>query len=190
MINAQSAESKGIELELNTRLTDDLKLNVGYTYTNAELTEDFIIPDGAFGAAEGEALPGVPESTFISSLHYRKEFADVVMSAQLGVSYKAEFTTGFLEPSIFYEVGYDEIPASTLWNASVKFDVDSWTFTVFAENLFNADDATASDGDGKYIIDAAAGEVKAGEQYSTTQLGDQLYRVRPRTIGASISYKF
>lgn len=190
MINAQSAESKGIELELNTRLTDDLKLNVGYTYTNAELTEDFIIPDGAFGAAEGEALPGVPESTFISSLHYRKEFAEVVMSAQLGVSYKAEFTTGFLEPSIFYEVGYDEIPASTLWNASVKFDVDSWTFTVFAENLFNADDATASDGDGKYIIDAAAGEVKAGEQYSKTQLGDQLYRVRPRTIGASISYKF
>ena len=75
-------------------------------------------------------------------------------------------------------------------NANVKFDIADWSVSLFVNNLFNADDATASDGDGKFIIDAAAGEVKAGEQYAISQLGDQLYRVRPRTIGASINYKF
>lgn len=190
MINAQSAVSKGIEIEINASLSDHIKLNIGYTYTNAELTEDFIIPDGTFGAAENESLPGVPENTLMSSLQYHQEFDDVEMVAQIGVSYKGEFTTGYLEPSIFYEQGYDEIPASTLWNANVRFNFDDWSVSLFAENLFNADDATASDGDGKYITDTDAGEVKAGEQYAISQLGDQLYRVRPRTIGASVSYKF
>jgi outer membrane receptor protein involved in Fe transport len=181
---------RGIEVELNATLSDNLKLNLGYTYTNAELTEEFITPDGSVGAADGESLPGVPESTLVSSLQYQHEFGDVVVNARIGVSYKGDFTTGYLEPSIFYEQGYDEIPSSTLWNASVRFNMQSWTVSIFAENLLNADDPTASDGDGKYIIDSAAGEVKAGEQYSTAQLGDQLYRVRPRTIGAAVSYKF
>lgn len=190
MINAQSAVSKGIEVEVNAVLTDHLKFNFGYTYTNAELTEDFVLPDGTFGAANGEALPGVPESTLTSSLIYQQEFGNVDMIAQLGASYKDEFTTGYLEPSIFYEQGYDEIPSSILWNANVRFNIDDWSISIFAENLLNADDPTASDGDGKYITDTAAGEVKAGEQYAIAQLGDQLYRVRPRTIGATISFKF
>ncbi|GAB2680422.1 TonB-dependent receptor [Aliiglaciecola sp. 3_MG-2023] len=190
MINAQSAESKGVEIELNANLSDNLKLNFGYTYTKAELTEEFTTPDGNFGAADGETLPGIPESTIVSSLLYTQEVGEGVMTAQIGVSYKDEFVTGYAQPSIFYETSYDEIPASTLWNASVRYDVEQWSFSVFADNLFNADDPTASDGDGKYIIDAAAGEVKAGEQYDISQLGDQLYRVRPRTVGATVSYKF
>ncbi|WP_289031292.1 TonB-dependent receptor [uncultured Paraglaciecola sp.] len=190
MINAQSAVSKGIEVELNASLTENLKLNFGYTYTNAELTEDFVAPDGSFGAADGESLPGIPESTLVSSLIFTQELGDGELTAQIGVSFKDEFTTGYAEPSIFYETGYDEIPSSTLWNASVRYDIDQWSVALFAENLLNADDATASDGDGKYIINEAAGEVKAGEQYDIAQLGDQLYRVRPRTVGISVSYKF
>jgi outer membrane receptor protein involved in Fe transport len=190
MVNAQSAESKGFELEANANLTDSIKLNVGYTYTKAQLTEEFTAPDGSFAGADGESLPGIPESTLVSSLLYKQEVGDGILTAKLGVSYKAEFATGFDDPSIFYETGYDEIPASTLWNASLRYDVDQWSISLFAENLFNADDPTASDGDGKYITDTAAGESKAGEQYDIEQLGDQLYRVRPRTIGASISYKF
>ncbi|MEP2601062.1 MAG: TonB-dependent receptor, partial [Paraglaciecola sp.] len=161
MINAQSAESKGIEVELNANLTESLKLNFGYTYTNAELTEDFLAPDGSFAAADGESLPGIPESTLVSSLIFTQELGDGELTAQIGVSFKDEFTTGYAQPSIFYETGYDEIPSSTLWNASVRYDIDQWSVALFAENLLNADDATASDGDGKYIIDAAAGEVKA-----------------------------
>lgn len=190
MINAQSAVSKGIELEVNARLSDAFKLNVGYTYTNAELTEDFITPGGSLGAVDGESLPGIPESTLVSSLHYQQALGDGMFSAQIGVSFKDEFTTGYQMPSIFYEQGYDEIPSSVLWNASAKFAIDSWSVSLFAENLFNSDAPTASDGDGKYITDTAAGESKAGEQYSISQLGDQLYRVRPRTVGVSVSYEF
>jgi outer membrane receptor protein involved in Fe transport len=190
MLNAQAAKSQGLELEINASLSESIKLNVGYSYTNAELTEDFITPDGDFGGAKGEALPGVPDTTLTSSIHYQKEFGDIVMKAQLGVSYKADFKTGYFAPSIFTEQGFDEIPSSTLWDASVKFDIADWSVSLFAKNLFNADDVTASDGDGKFIIDPSAGEVKAGQQYSIAQLGDQQYRVRPRTIGMSVNYKF
>jgi len=190
MINAQEAESKGIEVEVNATLTDTLKLNVGYTYTSAELTEDFIAPDGSFAGAEGESLPGIPEQTLVSSLIYSQEFGAGMLSAQLGVSYKGGFKTGFDDPSLFYETGFDEISSSTLWNANIRYKQDAWSVSLYAENLFNADDATASDGDGKYIINEAAGESKAGEQYDIAQLGDQRYRVRPRTVGVSFSYAF
>ncbi|MEP0354667.1 TonB-dependent receptor [Paraglaciecola sp.] len=190
MINAQSAESQGIELEMNANLTDNLKLNLGYTYTEAKLSEEFTAPDGSYAGADGEILPGIPESTLVSSMIYKQEWGNGQLTAQVGLSYKGGFATGFNNPSVFYETGYDEISSSTLWNASVRYDIDQWSVALFAENLLNADDATASDGDGKYIIDAAAGEVKAGEQYDIAQLGDQVYRVRPRTVGVSVSYKF
>ena len=86
--------------------------------------------------------------------------------------------------------GFKRISSSTLWNANIRYKQDAWSVSLYAENLFNADDATASDGDGKYIINEAAGESKAGEQYNIAQLGDQRYRVRPRTVGVSFSYAF
>ncbi|MBU2979899.1 TonB-dependent receptor [Alteromonas sp. C1M14] len=190
MINAQSAESKGIEIEVNAQLSDSFKLNAGYTYTSAELSEDFIVADGTYGGAKGESLPGIPEQTLVSTLIYTQQMNKGTLTAQLGVSYKDSFVTGFDSPSIFYETGFDEIPSSTLWNASVRYKQDNWSVSVYADNLFNADDPTASDGDGKYIIDESAGESKAGEQYDIAQLGDQLYRVRPRTVGISMSYAF
>ena len=169
-------------------MTDSLKANVGYTFTKAELDQEFTTPDGAFGAANGAQLPGVPENTAVASLHYSTEFDGVMVDAQLGFSYKDEITTGYELPSIFHEAGYDVIEASTLWNATVNMSKDEWTVGLFAQNLLNVDDATASDGDGKYIIEN--GETKAGEQYDISQLGDQRYRVRPRKIGVSISYSF
>ena len=45
--NANEARSQGVELEMAARITDGLTATVGYTYTDAELTEDFTIGERA-----------------------------------------------------------------------------------------------------------------------------------------------
>ncbi|MGY8796528.1 MAG: TonB-dependent receptor domain-containing protein, partial [Woeseiales bacterium] len=44
--NVPSAESTGIELELNGYVTEDFNFNFGYSYVNAEITESFEFAQG------------------------------------------------------------------------------------------------------------------------------------------------
>lgn len=191
MYNGDEAESKGVELEFNVRLSESLELNLGYTYTSAELTKDFYIPNvsggvvsSTLGGQKGDELPGIPTHTATASVSYTKPLdfgAD--LTAHLGVSYKGDFVTGFEEPSSLAPDSYDEIDSSTLMDAYVALNFSNWSVSLYADNLTNADDITTSDGNGKYLGS------KPGLQY-TTNLGDQEYRVRPRTIGVSASYSF
>ena len=185
MFNADEAESKGFEMEINAALTDSLKLNFGWSYTQAELTKDFYRPNVADGvesellvASAGETMPGVPENTFTASLvHSTEVFDGIAMVSRLGVSYKGSFITGYDEQTI------DTIDSSTLLNAAIAFSKDDWPLRVYADNLTNADDMTSSGNDELYS------SPKYGLQYAD-QLADPAYRVRPRTIGISASYSF
>ncbi len=191
MYNGDEAESQGVELELSLRLAEGLDLNLGYTYTDAQLTKDFYIPNVsggtesfAIGGYKGDELPGIPKHTANASLSYTQSLSmGADLTAHLGVSYKDEFVTGFAEPSDLAAGSYDEIDSSTLVDAYVALNFPSWTVSLYADNLTNADDITTSDGNAKYTGS------KPGLQY-TTNLGDQEYRVRPRTIGISASYNF
>ncbi|GAB3103029.1 TonB-dependent receptor [Aestuariicella hydrocarbonica] len=191
MYNGDEAESKGVELELNTQLTESLAFNIGYTYTAAKLTKDFYIPNvsggvesSTLGGQKGDDLPGIPTHTATASLSYTRALdmgAD--LTAHLGVSYKGDFVTGFAEPSSLAANSYDEIDSSTLADAYLALTFPKWSVSLYADNLTNADDITTSDGNGKYTGS------KPGLQYAAN-LGDQEYRVRPRTIGISASYNF
>ena len=44
--NANEARSQGVELEVAAQITSRLRATLGYTYTNAETTEDFAISPG------------------------------------------------------------------------------------------------------------------------------------------------
>jgi|TARA_Y100001968_G_scaffold63629_1_gene54410 outer membrane receptor protein involved in Fe transport len=185
MFNADEAESKGAEIEINALLTDSLKLNLGWSYTIAELTKDFYRPNVADGvesqamvASAGDVMPGVPKNTVTASLVHSTEIMDgIAVSSRLGLSYKGSFITGYDERNA------DSISSSTLLNASVSFSKDAWSVRLFADNLTNRDDMTSSASDEVY-----SGE-KFGLQYPD-QLADPAYRVRPRTIGLSASYSF
>ncbi|NVK55101.1 MAG: TonB-dependent receptor [Alteromonadaceae bacterium] len=185
MFNADEAESKGIELEVNAKLTDAVKLNLGWSYTRAELTKDFIRPNVASGeasfatiASAGDTMPGVPENTLVASLVHSTEVLNgMALNSRIGVSYKGSFITGY------DSLSNDTIDSSLLLNASVAISQGNWMLRVFADNLTNRDDMTSSASDTFY-----SGE-KFGLQYPD-QLGDPAYRVRPRTIGLSASYSF
>ena len=191
MFNGEEAVSAGFELEASIAFSDALELKIGYTYTDAELTKDFFIPTVSggvesflLGGQDGDKLPGVPENTANLTLSYWTELdfgAD--LSVNVNASYKSGFDTGFAEPSALAEAGFDEIDDSTLVNARVALEFSNWSASLFVDNLLNADDITASDGDARY------NGSKPGLQYAV-DLGDQEYRVRPRTIGLGLSYEF
>jgi len=192
MFNGEEAQSQGLELEINATLNDYFVFNLGYSYTDATLTEDVYLPDvddgvesQTLGGLKGDELPGVPKSNIVSSLEFATEvFNGIPMDAVLSVSYKSDFIAGYAAPSTLADSTYDEIPSSTILNASVSFDLDVWHVNFFADNLANADDIAISNGDGKYRAE------KTGLQYDVEGIGDPAFRVRPRTVGVRIKYQF
>jgi outer membrane receptor protein involved in Fe transport len=65
VVNAGDAESQGVETEINAQLTDSIRLDFGYTYSDAEISDskDSSIPDN-------KDLPGVPEHSGNATLWY------------------------------------------------------------------------------------------------------------------------
>ncbi|MCE2027025.1 TonB-dependent receptor [Sessilibacter corallicola] len=189
--NAETAVSTGIELETNIQLSNSLELNLGYTYTKAELTDDFAIPTVAggvqsfdAGGQDGDRLPGIPKQSVTASINLNKPMAfGANLVARLGISYKGDFTTGFSAPSVLAERSFDEVSSSTIVDSYIGLNFDKWQVSLYADNLTNSDDITTSDGDAQYLAE------KPGLQYSIN-LGDQEYRLRPRTVGVSFSYNF
>ena len=85
VFNGSDARSIGVELEANGRITEQLHFNLGYSYTDAEVTEDFVIQDlEAFGgvftntiedsiaAYDGDNLPNVPKHSFSGGLDFEQ----------------------------------------------------------------------------------------------------------------------
>lgn len=100
VVNGESARTQGIELELSGRFTDEFSYSLGYTYTDAELTDDLIVPAGNFYdgptytdkiARDGDRLPGTPEHMFSVSLGYDTELGNGFgLSAVLNGYYQSD----------------------------------------------------------------------------------------------------
>ena len=90
VVNGESARTQGIELELSGHFTDEFSYSLGYTYTDAELTDDLIVPAGnsydgpTFTdkiARDGDRLPSTPEHMLSVSLGY-----DTKLGSGMGLS--------------------------------------------------------------------------------------------------------
>jgi outer membrane receptor protein involved in Fe transport len=159
--NIGSAESKGVELELNDRFTDHLRMTFGGNYTSAKITNPVTI----LGVEKGDHVPGVPEYTIATSLEYTQPVgagargslsgnAQWIGPSQ-GVIYHGD--PDFSRPSYFVMGG----------NAGVKWSQLDVSF--FITNLLNQN---------KIIQRPNI----AGVEYGIT--------VRPRTFGIGGSYAF
>jgi iron complex outermembrane recepter protein len=87
-VNGKSAVSKGVELEAHTPVfTPNLNLSLGYSYTDARLTQSFCLPVGNGTGApngfipcgiqglNGERLPGTTQSSGSATLTYTQSLA-------------------------------------------------------------------------------------------------------------------
>jgi len=185
--NAGKAVSQGVEIEVNARdiLLSGLSFNLGYSYTDAKLTET--IERIGF---KGERMPMVPRHALSAMLDYSVE---VGSGLKAGLNWLTSYTSGShadfgrfqpvrgttagsLVPSTTVNPQYRAIPGYWLSNLSVRLEGDNWDVRIFADNLFDARFKTSRN----YAF--------ANSNFATSDV--TYYANRPRTIGVGLTKRF
>lgn len=179
VVNANEARTEGIELEARLRATERLSITGGYTYTNAEFTEDFATPLGPsdifpdFSASDGNKLPGVPESIGTWAVDYVQP-ANFFGASELHLRVDGYYRSSVVTASSPLSAQFERLDGFDIWNASLSLYNDKWRVSAYVKNLTDELGVTA------VLRDFAV----AGLTQSTDVI------TRPRTIGLNFGYSF
>lgn len=190
--NAGGAETKGFEVDLAYSASNDLNLNLSYTFSDAVFTDYLtacptaVVVAGTVASvcnaagstvdtplyqAEGEQLPGAPKHTVIAGASYVTEVAsDYLFDFNVNASYRSDVQNSVGDLNTTQD-------AYTIVNITTGFSNsdETWRVGLFARNLFDQDYNSA-------IITLPFAD--SGSYVN--------WRVRnaERTVGAEVSYKF
>lgn len=191
--NGGKAQSKGVELSFNYAPTDAFNIRGNYAYTNAELTSAApgLYTENAFyniaaddtGGEDGDRLPGSPEhqfSVFGDYTYGLDNGQDLVF--RVGGSYTSD---------ILQRVGSiangETLDGYFLANASVSYQTDNWTLSLYSNNLFNEYAEATITGTGASVQtfrdDFGAGGTHVFRGFRPTP-------IPPRVVGLRTTYKF
>lgn len=124
------SESKGVELEVNSDVTENLSLTASYTYTDVRVTKD--TPGSLF---KDHQLTGIPRNQASAWATYR--FLEGPFSGFRvggGVRY-FDNTFAYTAPTLYGKLKTGDV---TLVDALVGYDIDKhWSVDVNAKNLFD-----------------------------------------------------
>lgn len=141
-VNADGAESNGVELSGNWRVTDQFSVRGSYSFTQSELTAPVpdlirtIIPPGFAPAFEdgetGDRLPGSPENQFSMFATYEQPFMDGELLWNFGYAWQDDVLSraGGRGSSL-------TLDAYGIANASIVYDAGNWKGALFANNVFD-----------------------------------------------------
>lgn len=118
--------SEGVEVELVTRIRQQLSINASYTYTNARITTGF--NPGELGAR----LPATPKDKATLFVDYTKSTGALAgLGGGVGVRYLSSSwgNQSTLNPLIS--------PSTTLFDGAIHYDVPGWRLAVNGSNLFD-----------------------------------------------------
>jgi iron complex outermembrane recepter protein len=152
IVNASSAEVKGLELDVAWVPTDGLNLSLGYSYIDSEY-KDFVTNTGgpATIATVGNCLPVIIAGSTVCEIDRSgNELEDVSKhSLNLGAAYTQALTDDInwlIETDIQYQDDrFDTadnrivMPGYWLVDLRVGLESDNWSVIAFADNLFNDD---------------------------------------------------
>ncbi len=168
--NGNKARSRGVETELTVPLSDSLKMQLGYSYTDAILTAGFtagVTPD-LVGVA-GNRLPGVSRQQATVGLDYGVPFgADREFHAHMDAAYRTDFWTSL--PS---SPTAANLPGFLLMNARAGLGfARAWRVDAFINNITNQMAATSV-------------STEPGLPHNRAE-----FVGRPRTVGLELNYSF
>ncbi len=172
---------QGLPVSLATECTTSLKLNAGESTAegfelevqallsdNLQLEigtsygESILAADAESLGSKGDNLPGSPDFNFFTALEYRFTVSGYESFARIDYSYVDEFYHNIAELGQA-SGGYTQV------NLKTGISINQVDIDLFANNLTNANDFT--------WVESAFNVGRA-------------YRLRPRTIGFNVSYKF
>ena len=185
--NGTSAETQGIEFELQGYLSEELHYNIGYAHVSAELTADFYAPSAVWSAepialvaSSGSKLPTTPDNTLSVALDYTYNLdneSGLYLISQINGYYQSDSVntiggTGRLAA---------DIDGFSLWNFSSRLSADDWDLTFFVKNIFNEAGVTG-------VYTEGYGGTDPAENFLGNSSKD--YISLPRTVGVSATYRF
>ncbi|MFN4178004.1 TonB-dependent receptor [Phenylobacterium sp.] len=177
--NGGKARSQGLEAQLAGRLAG-LNYNLGYTYTDAKLTENTYPPTGGTTpvALKDARLPSSPEHAVTFAVDHSKTLSNgVILTGRLNGYYQSS-TRNAVTTSTKINVG---LPPFQIWNASATATFDRVSATLFVKNIFNADGVTGR------FTESYMGPVPSAGYYGS---GAKDLITLPRTIGLTLDYAF
>lgn len=190
-VNADGAESKGVELNGQWIVSDALSLRGSYSHTEASLTAlapglvSTISPPG-FGTVlldgeDGDRLPGSPEDQFSIFGSYVHDLLDGrTLTFHGGYAWQGDVLTRTAGRG-----GAITLDSYGVANASAVYDTGPWSATLFINNLFDEDYETGVVSTplfNQVLTDDDGGDVNTRSYYT--------YVGAPRVIGVRFNYKF
>jgi len=185
-INANGAESIGVELSANWLASDQLSLRGAFSYTKSELSA--LVPSlvrtittPGFGSAfedgqDGDRLPGSPETQFSLFANYQMPLSNGKQINFIG-GYRWQGDVLSRAGGRGSSLTLDSFGVA---NASAVYDSDKYSVTFYINNVF---DEFAETG-------VQATRLSNQVVSDTTVRSFQTTVLTPRTIGARFSYRF
>ncbi|HEX6999189.1 MAG TPA: TonB-dependent receptor [Gammaproteobacteria bacterium] len=191
--NGEGAETRGIELSVDARVTERLDVGASFSYTRAELSEDapallrVFIPPG-FGPSDpavyipglaGDRLPGSPQRQGTFNVRYEVPL-DGRWSLDLNYGLAA---IGNVLTKTGGKAGGEELGGYTVHSAWAQLRNGPWTLAVYGQNLTNKFAVTGVRSNRLFAqtVEDENGDPVRVRAYSHDVL-------RPREIGFRFSY--
>lgn len=190
-VNGGAAKSRGFETSFQLRPVPGLSIQGNYSYTDAKLTED--VPgivairttpgnyDGRpkftqIAALDGDRLPGSAKNAGALGATYTMPAMDGNIVANWTATYR-----GSVVSRLGWDRAYgDKIPSYVLHRASLGYETDTYSVSLFANNIFD-----------KYAVVSVANDrsrIGVNDGVAVRYYGQSV--VNPRTFGIEARIKY
>jgi iron complex outermembrane receptor protein len=168
--NAGKVRSEGLELESAIKLSRQASVGLSASYNHAYAVDTVVTGIAAQNIPAGARVPYAPKFSAVATASYSIPLAgnqEVTLSGNF--AHRGEAYTNFAES----QGSYSRIPSSNTLNATVVYRAGLYEVGVFGTNLTN----------GAKISDVVSNTI-------AIQPGDNLYMIRPRTVGLRVKARF
>lgn len=174
--NGKSARSMGVEMSGQWYITDALSVMGSYAYTDAELSDDAPGLINGVDGEDGDRLPGTPEHQGFLAVNYGLSLRD---GSQLDFDWSMTATSDVITKVGERDFG-ESLDGYTLHRVSTTWFKDSWTISLYADNVFDEYAETGVRLDSSYV--------RSVEDFDLRRYYHNV--VRPRQVGMRFVYNF
>jgi iron complex outermembrane receptor protein len=137
--NVGQVDGTGVEIELNTALTDNINVRLGASWFDSEATNVQVfceageILTGSADPCEGNSIPWAPEFTAFAVLNTSVPVGNGEIFGNLAWSWEDDYRGDWPDPSLVFQ----RIQALNQTDIVVGYRVDSWRISAYVENVFD-----------------------------------------------------